>query len=78
VLHGADDTLLPPAHGEHTVSLIQGARLQIFRGMGHNIPEPVLPELPELPELIALMVARLNSTNQTPGINAAGARQFRR
>jgi pimeloyl-ACP methyl ester carboxylesterase len=45
VLHGADDTLLPPAHGEHTATLIQGATLKIFTGMGHDLPEPVLPGL---------------------------------
>jgi pimeloyl-ACP methyl ester carboxylesterase len=43
VLHGADDTLLPPPHGEHTAELIAGSDIVIFEEMGHNIPDPVLP-----------------------------------
>lgn len=45
ILHGADDGLLPPAHGEHTASLIEGSKLVIFEGMGHNMPEEVVPAL---------------------------------
>jgi len=45
VLHGADDTLLPPPHGEHTAALIEGSKLVIFPGMGHNIPEEIVPDL---------------------------------
>jgi pimeloyl-ACP methyl ester carboxylesterase len=45
VLHGADDTLLQPIHGEYTAEVIVGAELEIFEGMGHNIPDPVLPLL---------------------------------
>jgi pimeloyl-ACP methyl ester carboxylesterase len=58
ILHGADDTLLPPAHGEHTASLIEGAKFKVFEGMGHNIPEPVMPKL------IAMMVAQFNSMSE--------------
>jgi len=61
VLHGADDTLLPPAHGEHTASLIEGSTFQIFEGMGHNIPEPIMPKL------IAMMVEQFNSISQSAG-----------
>ena len=45
VLHGEDDTLLPPPHGEHTAAMIDGSKLVTFAGMGHNLPENVQPEL---------------------------------
>jgi len=45
VIHGEDDGLVPPAHGEHTADLIRGAELVIFPGMGHNIPKDVLPKM---------------------------------
>lgn len=45
VLHGADDTLLSPPHGEHTAALIEGSKLAIFQGMGHNMPEEIVPDL---------------------------------
>jgi len=45
VIHGEDDTLIPPAHGEHTASLIDGSKLMMLSGMGHNLPETVLPEI---------------------------------
>ena len=45
VIHGEDDGLVPPAHGEHTAELIRGAELVIFPGMGHNIPKDVLPKM---------------------------------
>ncbi len=51
VLHGQDDTLLPPAHGEHTHEMISGSKLVIYEGMGHNMPEPVVPALVE--EMVA-------------------------
>ncbi len=44
-LHGADDTLLSPTHGEHTAALIEGSKLVIFQGMGHNMPEEIVPDL---------------------------------
>jgi pimeloyl-ACP methyl ester carboxylesterase len=58
VLHGADDTLLPPAHGEHTASLIKGAKFKTFKGMGHNIPEPVMPKL------MAMMLEQFSTIRQ--------------
>ena len=45
VVHGEDDALLPPAHGEHTAGLIEGARYVVYPGMGHNLPETVVPLL---------------------------------
>ena len=45
VLHGADDNLLSPPHGEHTAAMIEGSKLVIFQGMGHNMPEEVVTDL---------------------------------
>ncbi|MCX2980521.1 alpha/beta hydrolase [Halieaceae bacterium IMCC14734] len=45
VLHGEDDTLIPPRHGEYTAELIEGSTFITFAGMGHNIPATVLPAL---------------------------------
>jgi pimeloyl-ACP methyl ester carboxylesterase len=45
VLHGEDDTLLPPEHGKHTAELIKNSEIQVFAGMGHNLPAPVLPDI---------------------------------
>ncbi len=45
VLHGVDDTLVPPLHGVHTAELIQGSEFVLLEDMGHNMPETVLPEL---------------------------------
>ena len=45
VLHGAQDTLLPPPHGEHTHSLIEGSQYKVYEGMGHDMPEAVVPAL---------------------------------
>ena len=45
VLHGADDGLVPPEHGEHTASLIAESRFLLIEGMAHNMPEDVIPIL---------------------------------
>ena len=45
VIHGEDDTLLPPPHGKHTAAMIKGSKLVMFAGMGHNLPESVQPDL---------------------------------
>jgi pimeloyl-ACP methyl ester carboxylesterase len=47
VQHGVNDTLLPPAHGEHTAELIEGSELIVYEDMGHDMPEQVLPKLTE-------------------------------
>jgi len=47
VIHGEDDGLIPPTHGEHTAELIESAELVIFPGMGHNVPEDILPSMLE-------------------------------
>ena len=57
VLHGADDDLIPPPHGKYTAQLIEGSDLVVFEGMGHNIPDDVLPLL------LARMIAHMQATD---------------
>ena len=45
VLHGSDDPLVPMAGGEHTAASIPGARLRVVPGMGHFLPEALVPLL---------------------------------
>lgn len=47
VVHGADDPLVPPAAGEDTARAIPGARLELIPEMGHDLPEPLIPDLVE-------------------------------
>ncbi|TWD80475.1 pimeloyl-ACP methyl ester carboxylesterase [Kribbella amoyensis] len=41
VLHGTEDPLLPPAHGEALAREIPGARLVLLESAGHELPRPV-------------------------------------
>ena len=43
IQHGIDDTLLPVEHGKHTAELIQDSEIIIYEGMGHNLPDEVVP-----------------------------------
>ena len=45
VLHGSEDPLIPMAGGEDTAANIPGARLRIVPGMGHFLPEALVPLL---------------------------------
>jgi pimeloyl-ACP methyl ester carboxylesterase len=38
VIHGADDPILPLAHGRATADVIPGAKLLVIEGMGHDVP----------------------------------------
>ena len=51
VLHGADDPLLPLAHGVDCAKKIPGARFHVVPGMGHDLPPSLLPVLRD--ELLA-------------------------
>ncbi len=44
VIHGAEDPLIPLAGGQSTAASIPGAKLIVIDGMGHNIPEALVPE----------------------------------
>ena len=48
VIHGRDDLLVPLACGIDTARHIPDARLEIIDGMGHNLPEALMPRLLEL------------------------------
>ena len=45
VIHGDEDPLVPPRGGRSTARLIPGARLEVVRGMGHDLPRPLWPEI---------------------------------
>ena len=45
VLHGADDPLVPLEAGRDTARNVPGARLVIIDGMGHDLPDALLPRL---------------------------------
>jgi pimeloyl-ACP methyl ester carboxylesterase len=52
VIHGDEDPLIRPACGEETARVIRAAggdaRVEIVRGMGHDLPLPLLPLLADL------------------------------
>ncbi len=52
VIHGSDDPLFPPAHGEALAREIRGARLLVIDGLGHEFPPSAWDEV--LPALIAV------------------------
>lgn len=45
VIHGLADPLVPPAAGEQLAAAIGGATLDLVPGMGHDLPEALLPRL---------------------------------
>ncbi|MCA9550519.1 MAG: alpha/beta fold hydrolase [Myxococcales bacterium] len=45
VIHGEDDPLIPPECGRRTAARIPGARLELVRGMGHDLAPPLAPRL---------------------------------
>jgi len=48
VIHGSNDPLVPVEAGKDTAANIPGASLEIIEGMGHNLPEPLIPRLVDL------------------------------
>ena len=48
VIHGKADPLVPVAAGIDTARLVRGARLELFDGMGHDLPAPLLPHFVDL------------------------------
>ena len=48
IIHGRDDALVPLECGIDTARHIPDSRLQIIDGMGHNLPEALMPHLLEL------------------------------
>ena len=45
VIHGRADKLMRPAGGRAIADAIPGARLVLFDGMGHNLPEPLWDDI---------------------------------
>jgi pimeloyl-ACP methyl ester carboxylesterase len=45
VLHGLDDTLVPPENGRRTHKAIPGSTLVEVQGMGHDLPEGAWPQI---------------------------------
>ena len=43
VIHGRDDTLIPPSGGTLTAEAIPNANLLLLADMGHDLPEPLWP-----------------------------------
>lgn len=48
VVHGSRDRLLPPSHGRAVAKAISGAKFELIKGMGHDIPPHFIPELSSL------------------------------
>lgn len=48
VIHGKDDALVPVECGIHTAKHVKGAKLELVEGMGHNLPEALLPDFAAL------------------------------
>lgn len=47
VIHGENDTLIPPAHGQHTAELIPGAEYLEIEGFSHDFVYQVWPPVVE-------------------------------
>lgn len=48
VIHGSHDPLIRPASGRASAKAISGARFELIRGMGHDLPDAALPGIAEL------------------------------
>ena len=48
VIHGREDPLIPVECGIDTARHIEGARLEIVEGMGHDLPPPLVSRLTTL------------------------------
>ncbi|MEM6639835.1 MAG: alpha/beta hydrolase [Pseudomonadota bacterium] len=48
VIHGDSDPLIPLAGGEDTAAHVPNAQLEIVEGMGHDLPEALMPRMAEL------------------------------
>lgn len=47
IIHGTEDPLIPVECGRHTAECIRDAELHTVDGMGHDLPEQVIPQLAE-------------------------------
>ncbi len=67
VLHGTHDPLVPLAGGEDTAANIPGARLRVIPGMGHSLPEALIPLLVDE---IAAHCLKVENATQVRGAHA--------
>jgi pimeloyl-ACP methyl ester carboxylesterase len=61
VIHGADDPLVPVAAAHEVASLIPGAELRSLPGMGHDLPDALVPQV-----LDAIASAAARAANHGP------------
>ena len=45
VIHGTDDPLIPRSAGREVARLVPGAKLLELDGMGHDLPDALIPEI---------------------------------
>jgi pimeloyl-ACP methyl ester carboxylesterase len=57
VIHGADDPLVPVEAGRDTAATIPGAQITEVPGMGHNLPEALIPTILDAFEKVAKQTA---------------------
>jgi pimeloyl-ACP methyl ester carboxylesterase len=69
VLHGTADRLVRPAGGRATAAAIPGARLRMFKGMGHDLPRQLWPEYVE--EIAATAERSSGSTSAESALHLA-------
>jgi pimeloyl-ACP methyl ester carboxylesterase len=48
VIHGEEDPLIRADGGRHTAECIRNAKLHVISGMGHHLPEVLIPSIAEL------------------------------
>jgi pimeloyl-ACP methyl ester carboxylesterase len=68
VIHGTDDPLIPLACGQDTARLVPGAVLRVIDGMGHDLPDVLMPVIAglinahcqgqKIPQVASLLRAR--------------------
>jgi pimeloyl-ACP methyl ester carboxylesterase len=58
VIHGRADVLVPEICGIDTAELIPNAKLELIDGMGHDLPQPLLPRFIDLINSYALNPAQ--------------------
>jgi pimeloyl-ACP methyl ester carboxylesterase len=61
VLHGEADPLLRTAAARHTAAAIEGARLVILPGVGHDLPREVWPRVADEVRAVADRASALPS-----------------
>ncbi|MES2885504.1 MAG: alpha/beta fold hydrolase [Pseudomonadota bacterium] len=57
IIHGEDDPLVPVAAAHEQAKLIPGAKLEVLKHMGHDLPAPLLPRIATLISQHALAAA---------------------